>query len=158
MWPSSNVGKGLPYSTEKVLKLPSEMPMGRIVTPKSSHRVLGRDNHQVGQEGTRRPAVNPQWRLCEACGRGPTIVVRLRPTGGLRYIAMRPPRPLALCKECGIEVFRDQQTIYRRRVAALIFTAPYSFAQNQKWIERLKRLPDPAEPTVRRRLSPSVLA
>ena len=87
---------------------------------------------------------HPEWATCEACGRGPAITLRLRTTGGyVVYRSLKSSRPLTLCKECGLEALHHTQKVAGVGVATLNVFAPYALAQNQKWIVRLKRLPDP---------------
>jgi hypothetical protein len=85
-----------------------------------------------------------QWARCEACGRGPALEIKLRSTGGyVVYRTLKSSRPLTLCKRCGLEALHRSQKIAGVGVATLNLFAPYALAQNQKWILRLKQLPDP---------------
>jgi hypothetical protein len=85
-----------------------------------------------------------QWTSCEVCHRSPAIQIRLRSTGGyVVYRTLRSSQMVALCKECGLEALHHSQKVSAVGVATINFFAPYALAQNQKWITRLKRLPDP---------------
>lgn len=81
---------------------------------------------------------------CELCHRSPAVPIRLRSTGGyVVYRTLRSSREIALCKECGLEALHHSQKVAAVGIATINFFAPYALAQNQKWITRLKRLPDP---------------
>jgi hypothetical protein len=71
--------------------------------------------------------------------------MKIRSTGGyVVYRTIKSTGLLTLCKECGLSALVGAQKRSGIGVATLNVFAPYALAQNQKWIVRLKRLPDPA--------------
>jgi hypothetical protein len=81
---------------------------------------------------------------CDNCGRYPAIRITVRQARGwLFFRTLRSSSPIALCRECGLAAFKGKQLT---SASSLLFVnpfSPYAMAQNQKWIMRLKRLPDP---------------
>lgn len=118
---------------------------------RGSARVGGQttiDGHtKFGGEVADDPSSLPEerrWARCEVCGRGPALEIKLRSTGGyVVYRTLKSSRPLTLCKLCGLDALHRSQKVSGVGVATLNVFAPYALAQNQKWIVRLKQLPDP---------------
>jgi hypothetical protein len=117
----------------------------RVDDPQKTLARINAETMTRMDSGSCRPSPVPAPAVrCEACGRGPAIVVKLRSTGGyVVYRTMKSSRPVALCKECGLEALHHSQKVSGIGVATLNVFAPYALAQNQKWIVRLKQLQDP---------------
>ena len=103
------------------------------------------DQISGGQDEEPASVAEKDWTTCEACGRWPAIPLRIRSTGGyVVYRTMKKTRRVALCKECGLTILKGSQARSGVGVATLNLFAPYALAQNQKWIARIKKLPDPS--------------
>ncbi len=90
------------------------------------------------------PPLGETWTVCERCGRWPAITVVVRSIdGGVVYRKIKTSQRLSLCKRCGVTAFHRGQQIAGFGVVTLNLFAPYVVARNQKWLTRLKRLPDP---------------
>ena len=87
---------------------------------------------------------------CEFCGRSPSISMRMRSTGGFVIFRTMSTTPMATtCKECGLELLQSGQTKAKIGVVTINPFAPYALAQNQKWVARLNKLPDPKGEVIR---------
>lgn len=81
---------------------------------------------------------------CEFCGRTPSIALRMRSTGGYVFFRSLSSTPMiSLCKECGLGALQSGQRKSGVGLVTINPFAPYALAQNQKWLARLKKLPDP---------------
>ena len=112
------------------------------VTSEDPQRILARLDTDDRRQEQRFPSPEPERRACETCGRRPAIVVKLRSTDG--YVVnqtMKSSRPIALCKECGLQALHQAQKAVG--VGVVTRNLPYVLARNHKWIVRLEQLPDP---------------
>lgn len=81
---------------------------------------------------------------CEFCGRSPSVSMRMRSTGGyIVFRSMSSTPMITVCKECGLELLQSGQRKAKVGVLTVNPFAPYALAQNQKWVSRLNKLPDP---------------
>lgn len=90
------------------------------------------------------PPARETWTVCEQCGRWPAIAVVVHSIDGhVVYRKRKTSQPISLCKACGVVALHHGQQVAGSGGVILNLFAPYVLARNQKWLARLKRLPDP---------------